>query len=145
MINNGASIMETTIITFGTYDLLHYGHIKLFENIKKKYPNSKLIVGVSSDELNVQKKNRKPITTLSQRLYMVNSIKYVDDIFIEESLEKKAEYCDRYNAKILIMGDDHIGRFDDLITKSKSITNVIYLPRTPEVSSSEIISLIKTH
>ena len=145
MINNGASIMETTIITFGTYDLLHYGHIKLFENIKKKYPNSKLIVGVSSDELNVQKKNRKPITTLNQRLYMVNSIKYVDDIFIEESLEKKAEYCDRYNAKILIMGDDHIGRFDDLITKSKSITNVIYLPRTPEVSSSEIISLIKTH
>ncbi len=145
MINSGASIMETTIITFGTYDLLHYGHIKLFENIKKKYPNSKLIVGVSSDELNVQKKNRKPITTLNQRLYMVNSIKYVDDIFIEESLEKKAEYCDRYNAKILIMGDDHIGRFDDLITKSKSITNVIYLPRTPEVSSSEIISLIKTH
>ena len=145
MINSGASIMETTIITFGTYDLLHYGHIKLFENIKKKYPNSKLIVGVSSDELNGQKKNRKPITTLNQRLYMVNSIKYVDDIFIEESLEKKAEYCDRYNAKILIMGDDHIGRFDDLITKSKSITNVIYLPRTPEVSSSEIISLIKTH
>jgi len=145
MINSGASIMETTIITFGTYDLLHYGHIKLFENIKQKYPNSKLIVGVSSDELNVQKKNRNPITTLNQRLYMVNSIKYVDDIFIEESLEKKAEYCDRYNAKILIMGDDHIGRFDDLITKSKSITNVIYLPRTPEVSSSEIISLIKTH
>ena len=145
MMNSDTSTMEETIITFGTYDLLHYGHIKLFENIKKKYPNSKLIVGVSSDELNVQKKNRKPITTLSQRLYMVNSIKYVDDIFIEESLEKKAEYCDRYNAKILIMGDDHIGRFDDLITKSKSITNVIYLPRTPEVSSSEIISLIKTH
>ena len=82
---------------------------------------------------------------MEQRLYMVNSIKYVDEIFVEESLEKKAEYCDKYEAKILIMGDDHTGRFDDMITKSKTITNVIYLPRTPEVSSSEIISLIKTH
>ena len=145
MMNCSTTNMEATIITFGTYDLLHYGHIKLFENIKNKYPNSKLIVGVSSDELNIKKKNRKPITELTQRLYMVNSIKYVDDIFIEESLEKKAEYCDKYDAKILIMGDDHIGCFDDLITKSNSITDVIYLPRTPEVSSSEIISLIKTH
>lgn len=140
---NNINNKKITIITFGTYDLLHYGHIKLFENIKLKYPNCKLIVGVSSDTLNIKKKNRKPINSLDNRLYMVKSLKFVDDIFIEESLEQKVEYCNKYSADILIMGDDHTGRFDDIKIKSDTVKEVIYLPRTPEISSSEIISIIK--
>ena len=63
--------------------------------------------------------------------------------FIEESLEQKVEYCNKYSAEILIMGDDHTGRFDDIKIKSDTVKEVIYLPRTPEISSSEIISIIK--
>ena len=132
------------VITFGTYDLLHYGHIKLFENIKNKYMGCRLIVGVSTDDLNIKKKNKTPIIPLEQRMYMLQSVKYIDEIFIEESLEQKAHYCDKFNAQILVMGDDHTGRFDDMIKKSKSIQDVLYLPRTIDVSSTEIISLIKT-
>tara|TARA_Y100001978_G_C23376883_1_gene283596 strand:+ start:209 stop:448 length:240 start_codon:yes stop_codon:yes gene_type:complete len=75
---NNINNKKITIITFGTYDLLHYGHIKLFENIKLKYPNCKLIVGVSSDTLNIKKKNKKPINSLDNRLYMVKSLKFVE-------------------------------------------------------------------
>jgi len=131
------------IITFGTYDLLHYGHIKLFENIKIQFPNCNLIVGVSTDHLNKKKKEKTPIIPLQQRIYMLQAIKYIDEIFIEESLEQKAHYCDKFKADILVMGDDHTGKFDDIIEKSETIYNVIYLPRTPEISSSEIISIIK--
>ena len=125
----------SNIITFGTFDIFHIGHLNILK--KSKNLGTKLIVGVSSDELNIIKKNRKPINNLKQRLAIISSIKYVDQVFIEESLEKKEDYIRLYKADILVMGDDWKNKFDHLPCK------VIYLPRTPSISTTQIIESIK--
>jgi glycerol-3-phosphate cytidylyltransferase len=101
------------VITFGTFDLFHIGHLNILKKCREyKTNNNKVIVGVSSDKLNENKKNKIPITKLSDRIEIIKNIKGVHEVFIEESLEKKREYCLKYNADVLIMGDDHVGRFD---------------------------------
>lgn len=125
------------IITFGTFDVFHVGHINLLERAKE-YGNH-LTVGVSSDELNFKKKNRFPIYSQEERVRIVSALKCVDEVFIEESLELKRDYIKIYNADILIMGDDWVGRFDWV----KDVCNVVYLPRTPSVSTTEIIEIVK--
>ena len=124
------------IITFGTYDLFHIGHLNIL-NRCKKYNNEEniLIVGVSSDNLNFLKKNRYPIINEIDRIEIISNIKCVDIVFKEESLESKREYCINYNADILIMGDDHKGKFDYL----KDSIEVVYLKRTPDISTTLII------
>ena len=106
------------------------------------YNNEKntLIVGVSSDQLNFNKKNKFPIIPLQHRIKLVENIKGVKEVFVEESLEQKRENCLKYNADILIMGDDHKGRFDFL--ESDNI-KVVYVSRTPEISTTKIIGIIK--
>ena len=84
------------------------------------------------------KKNRKPIYNIKQRLEIISSIKYVDEVFVEESLEKKEDYIRFYNADILVMGDDWRNKFDNLPCK------VLYLPRTPSISTTQIIETILT-
>ncbi|HCN9095269.1 TPA: adenylyltransferase/cytidyltransferase family protein, partial [Escherichia coli] len=121
------------IITFGTFDVFHVGHINIIERAKKL--GDYLIVGVSSDELNFSKKQRYPIYNQTDRLKIISSMKCVDEVFIEESLELKLEYIKKYKADILVMGDDWTGRFDWV----KTDCEVIYLPRTPSVSTTEII------
>ena len=128
------------ILTFGTFDLFHIGHLKILERCKEIEPNSKLIVGVSTDELNYKKKNFFPIYKQSDRLEIVKSIKYVDIVFFEESLELKREYLLKYNADILVMGDDWKGKFDEFA----DICKVVYLPRTPDISTTEIKEIIQT-
>ena len=129
--------MLKTTITFGTYDLLHIGHIKLLKRCLDY--GDILIVGVSSDDLNKRKKNKLPEYSENDRMEIIQNIKGVDIVFLEESLEKKREYILKYGATTLIMGDDWEGKFDDL----NDICNVIYLKRTEGISSSSIKECIK--
>jgi choline-phosphate cytidylyltransferase/glycerol-3-phosphate cytidylyltransferase len=126
------------VITFGTYDIFHVGHVNIIE--RAKLHGDHLIVGVSSDKLNISKKGRPPVYSEEDRQHIIRSMRCVDEVFLEESLELKAEYIKYYNADILVMGDDWQGKFDHL----KDICQVIYLPRTPSVSTTEIIEVVKT-
>lgn len=121
------------IITFGTFDLFHIGHLNMLNNCKKY--GDELIVGVSSDELNYKKKNKYPIINEKDRMEIIRNIKCVDFVFLEESLELKKEYIEKYKADLFIIGDDWKGKFDNF--------NVIYLPRTKNISTSQIIQFIK--
>ncbi|HBH7053682.1 TPA: adenylyltransferase/cytidyltransferase family protein [Morganella morganii] len=129
---------NVTVITFGTFDVFHVGHINILERAKN-YGNS-LIVGVSSDNLNFTKKNRYPIYDENSRLKIISSLKCVDSVFLEESLELKLHYIEKYNADILVMGDDWTGKFD----WANQYCDVIYLPRTPSISTTEIIEVAKS-
>lgn len=122
-----------TIITFGTYDLLHVGHIRLLSRASAL--GDRLVVGVSSDQLNFSKKNKYPEFSEQERMEIIGMIKGVDEVFLEESLELKDSYLKEYGADILVMGDDWSGKFDHL----KSICEVVYLPRTPSISTTAII------
>jgi choline-phosphate cytidylyltransferase/glycerol-3-phosphate cytidylyltransferase len=136
----GSGLFEscmTRVITFGTYDVLHIGHVKLLKRAKSL--GHHLIVGVSSDELNSSKKGRAPVYPLSSRLEIIASLKFVDEVFVEDSLELKAEYITSKKADILVMGDDWQGRFDHF----KEYCKVVYLPRTPSISTTEVIEIIK--
>ena len=125
------------VITFGTFDLFHIGHLKMLNRCKKY--GDKLIVGISSDNLNYLKKNRYPIISQNNRIEIIKNIKVVDKVFIEESLELKEEYIKQYKADIFIIGDDWKGKFDHL----NKLCKVIYLPRTKDVSTTNILKDIK--
>ena len=125
-----------TVVTFGTFDVFHVGHINLLQRASAL--GDTLIVGVSTDELNFSKKNRYPIYKQEDRLKIINSLRYVNFCFFEESLEKKAEYLQYYGADVLVMGDDWKGKFDQY----NEICEVVYLPRTPSISTTEIIEVI---
>ncbi|MBZ7945627.1 adenylyltransferase/cytidyltransferase family protein [Campylobacter sp. RM10532] len=127
----------TNVITFGTFDLFHYGHLRILE--RAKILGDRLIVGVSSDELNYRKKNRYPLISEEYRCHIINSLKCVDEVFLEKSLELKRDYIRQYRANILVMGDDWKGKFDHL----KCICDVIYLPRTANISTTDLINRIK--
>ncbi|WP_033548620.1 pantoate--beta-alanine ligase [Escherichia coli] len=128
-----------TVITFGTFDVLHIGHIKILERAKKY--GDRLIVGVSSDALSFSKKQRYPVYPENERCEIIRSLQYVDDVFLEESLELKGEYIKKYKADILIMGNDWEGKCDMF----KKICEVIYLPRTEGVSTTKLITQIKKY
>lgn len=125
------------VITFGTFDVLHIGHVSILERARAL--GDHLIVGVSSDELNRHKKGRSPIYCQEHRLQIIRSLRCVDEVFLEESLEKKAEYISQFGASILVMGDDWRGRFDEM----RQYCEVAYLPRTPSISTTEVIEVVK--
>jgi glycerol-3-phosphate cytidylyltransferase len=125
------------IITFGTFDVFHVGHINLLERARAL--GDHLTVGISSDELNMSKKGRMPIYPYTSRARIIRSLRCVDEVFKEESLEQKPEYLQHYKADMLVMGDDWLGRFDHL----KVYCEVHYLPRTPSISTTELIEVIK--
>ncbi len=120
------------VITFGTYDLFHVGHLRLLQRAASL--GDYLIVGVSTDELNFSKKQKMPVFSESDRFEIIDSLKMVDHVFAEESLELKGEYIKKYRADILVMGDDWSGKFDHF----SHLCEVVYLPRTPEISTTEI-------
>lgn len=128
--------MPTTVITFGTYDVFHVGHLRVIERASEL--GDRLVVGVSSDELNLRKKGRAPVFSQSERLHIVGALRLVDEVFVEESLEQKREYILRYGAGVLVMGDDWAGKFDEF----DDICKVVYLTRTPSVSTTAIIEKI---
>ena len=123
----------TTVITFGTFDLFHFGHLRMLERAAKH--GNRLVVGVSSDMLNWSKKQQRPAIDQEQRMAIVRALKCVDSVFLEESLEDKALYCKKHSADVLVMGDDHLNEYDEMC---KGVCRVHYLPRTKGVSSSKL-------
>ena len=125
------------VITFGTFDVFHVGHVNILERAKAL--GDYLIVGISSDELNFSKKGRNPIYSIADRLKIISSLRFVDEVFVEESLELKAQYIKDFDADILVMGDDWKDKFDIY----KDICDVVYLERTPSISTTEIIEVVR--
>ena len=125
------------IVTFGTYDLLHIGHVNLLRRAREL--GTRLIVGVSSDELNMRKKGLHPAYSIEDRLAIVRAVRYVDEVFIEHSLEEKRAYLLEHHADVLVMGDDWAGKFDEF----SDICRVVYLPRTEGISTTEVKTHIK--
>jgi glycerol-3-phosphate cytidylyltransferase len=128
--------MTTTVITFGTFDVFHVGHLRVIERARAF--GDRLVVGVSADELNLRKKDRLPVFSQAERLEIVAALRAVDEVFVEESLELKRDYILKYDAQVLVMGDDWAGRFDEL----DDICRVEYLPRTPAISTTALIEKI---
>lgn len=126
----------TTVITFGTFDVLHVGHLRILQRAKEL--GERLVVGISSDALNVAKKGREPVFSETERCELVANLKCVDEVFVEESLELKRAYVEKYAADVLVMGDDWAGRFNEL----SDICQVVYLPRTPSISTTGLIEHI---
>lgn len=127
-----------TVVTFGTFDLFHVGHIRLLNRARKL--GDRLVVGISSDDLNFSKKNKFPEFPQDQRMEIISMIKGVDEVFLEESLELKANYLVKYNADILVMGDDWQGKFDQF----SNLCQIIYLPRTPSISTTAIVEKVRS-
>ncbi len=125
------------VITFGTFDLFHIGHLNILKRARAL--GTELYVGLSSDELNMAKKGRNPIYSYEQRKQILESLRCVDLVFKEESLEKKVDYVKQFQADILTMGADWEGKFDFC----KPYCQVIYLPRTPSISTTELIEIIR--
>lgn len=121
------------VITYGTYDLLHYGHINLLRRAKAL--GDYLIVVISTDEFNWNQKHKKCYFSYEQRKALVESIRYVDLVIPEESWEQKRSDMHEYHVDTFVIGDDWEGKFDFL--KEEGV-EVVYLPRTPEISSSQM-------
>ena len=119
------------VITYGTFDLLHYGHINLLKRAKAY--GDYLIVGLSTDEFNAGK-GKKAYFSYDQRKELLESLRYVDLVIPEQTWEQKRNDILLYQVDTFVMGSDWTGKFDDL----SDICDVIYLPRTPEISSSNI-------
>ena len=125
------------VITYGTFDLFHYGHLKILETAKKL--GDKLIVAVSTDEFNVIK-HKQCVYPFEHRIKIVEAIKHVDMVIPETCWEQKREDIKIYNIDIFVMGDDWEGKFDDL----KNLCKVVYLPRTEGISTTIIKNSLKS-
>jgi glycerol-3-phosphate cytidylyltransferase len=128
--------MPRTVITFGTFDVFHVGHLRVIERAASL--GDRLVVGVSADALNERKKGRPPVFSQAERLAIVAALKPVDEVFVEESLELKRDYILKYAADVLVMGDDWKGKFDEF----SDVCEVVYLPRTPAISTTALIEKI---
>ncbi len=128
--------MSKTVITFGTFDVFHVGHLRVIKRAAAL--GDRLIVGVSADALNERKKGRSPVFSEGERMEIVSELKDVDGVFLEESLELKRDYILEHAADVLVMGDDWAGKFDEF----EDICEVVYLPRTPSISTTALIERI---
>ena len=131
-----ADVAERIVITFGTFDVFHVGHVRVLRRAAAL--GDRLVVGVSTDALSIAKKGRLPIYSQQERMEIVASLGVVDEVFVEESLEKKRHYILEHGADVLVMGDDWAGKFDWV----SDLLEVVYLPRTPSVSTTGIIEHI---
>jgi glycerol-3-phosphate cytidylyltransferase len=136
----GASIMprdaERIVLTYGTFDLFHIGHLNLLTRLRSL--GDRLIVGVSTDEFN-EIKGKKTVVPFSDRIEVVRALRCVDHAIAEENWEQKADDIKRYGVSVFGMGSDWEGRFDEL----KTHCEVIYLPRTDGISSTHIRKTLK--
>ena len=124
------------VITFGTFDLLHIGHLNILRRAREM--GDELFVGLSSDELNFSKKGRNPIYSFEHRKEILEALRCVDFVFKEDSLDLKLDYLREQKADLFVMGNDWEGRFDFC----KTVCPVVYLPRTPSISTTELIEVI---
>ncbi|MCQ6301988.1 glycerol-3-phosphate cytidylyltransferase [Bacillus cereus] len=123
--------MKRKVITYGTFDLLHYGHINILRRAKAL--GDYLIVAISTDQFN-ELKGKKSYFSYDKRRLMLESIKYVDEVISEENWEQKKIDVMNHNIDTFVMGDDWKGEFDFL----KEYCEVVYLPRTEGVSTTKI-------
>ena len=121
------------VITYGTFDLLHYGHIHLLRRAKEL--GDYLIVAVSTDEFNRNEKGKQCYFSYEQRKLLVEAIRYVDLVIPETCWEQKRTDIHDYQVDTFVIGDDWQGEFDFLREEG---AEVVYLPRTPEISSTQI-------
>ncbi len=127
---------KKVVLTYGTFDLFHYGHLKILENARK-YGDS-LIVAVSTDEFNLVK-GKKCTYPYEHRSQIVEAIKYVDKVIPENNWEQKINDIKDNNVDLFLMGNDWEGKFDFL----KEFCEVKYLPRTPNISTTQIKQILK--
>lgn len=120
------------VITYGTFDLLHYGHINLLKRAKEL--GDYLIVALSTDEFNLAEKNKKCYFSYEERKSLLEAIRFVDLVIPECSWEQKKEDVKLYKVNTFVIGDDWYGKFDEL----KENCDVVYLSRTPEISTTKI-------
>ncbi|AMJ97590.1 glycerol-3-phosphate cytidylyltransferase [Alteromonas macleodii] len=125
----------TTVVTYGTFDLFHIGHVRLLKRLHSL--GDRLVVGLSSDEFNTVK-GKNVVIPYEDRKEILLSCRYVDGVFQENCWEQKRDDLEREGADIFAMGDDWIGKFDDL----QDIVKVVYLPRTQDVSTTELKTVI---
>lgn len=121
------------VITYGTFDLLHYGHINLLRRAKAL--GDYLVVALSTDEFNWGQKRKKCYFSYEERKQLLEAIRYVDLVIPEKSWDQKKSDVHEYRVDTFVMGDDWRGKFDFL--KDEGV-DVIYLPRTPEISTTQI-------
>lgn len=121
------------VITYGTFDLLHYGHINILRRAKEL--GDYLVVAISTDEFNWNEKQKRCYFSYDQRKAMVEAIRYVDMVIPETNWEQKRTDVHEHDIDIFVIGDDWKGKFDFL--KEEGV-EVVYLPRTPEISTTQI-------
>lgn len=121
-----------TVITYGTFDLFHVGHVNLLKRAREL--GDRLVVAVSTDEFNLQEKNKTTIVPYEHRVKVLESCRYVDLVIAESSWSQKERDILEYHIDTFVMGDDWEGKFDEL----KTLCNVVYLPRTKNISSTAI-------
>lgn len=126
------------VITYGTFDLLHYGHINLLKRAKEY--GDYLIVALSTDEFNWNEKHKKCFFSYEKRKMLLEAIRYVDLVIPEESWTQKRSDIVEFHVDTFVMGDDWRGKFDDL----SDLCQVVYLPRTPEISTTQIKSALSS-
>ena len=125
------------VLTFGTFDVFHIGHLRILERARSL--GNELLVGVSTDQMNFDKKGRYPVYSEQERMEIIRSLRCVDGVFREESLALKRQYLLEHRADVLVMGDDWAGKFDEF----SDICEVRYLERTPSISTTAIIEKIQ--
>ena len=123
------------IITYGTFDMFHVGHLRLLKRLKEL--GDSLIVAISTDEFN-EIKGKKSLIPYEHRCEIVENIKYVDKVIPESSWDQKIRDVKKYGINIFAMGDDWAGKFDYL----EEYCKVVYLPRTENISTTYIKTLI---
>lgn len=124
------------VLTYGTFDLLHVGHVNILKRARSY--GDYLIVGLSTDAFNTLK-GKNAFTSYEDRKIILEAIRYVDEVIPEECWEQKRTDIMEHSIEVVVMGDDWAGRFDDL----SSLCEVVYLPRTPEISTSQIKEELK--
>lgn len=126
-----------TIITYGTFDLFHVGHVNLLERARSL--GDRLVVGVSSDEFNAIK-GKRSVFPYEHRARIVAALKCVDEVFPEQNWDQKPCDIARYGAHVFVMGHDWQGKFDDLAAGCE----IVYLPRTDGISTTELKSALSS-
>ena len=121
------------VITYGTFDLLHYGHINLLKRAKSL--GDYLIVGLSTNEFNKLEKNKECYFDYEKRKSLLEAIRYVDLVIPEENWDQKISDIETYHADVFVIGDDWQGKFDYLTDFG---IEVVYLSRTKEISTTKI-------